>query len=102
MSAVDTLSPVCVDVAREAPETLEVSDPRSGASETTPLTSAKPEGVRSSVAQEERWTFGLIAVFVVMLVAVGMQPAAGPQSARRRTSPYAVMDASAHVVSSTR
>lgn len=96
MSAVDTLSPVCVDVAREAPETLKVSDPLSGAS-VTPIPSAQ-----LSLHREEQWTFALIALFAAMLTVVAMQPTSARRTASRSTGVYAEMDASAHVITAAR
>lgn len=103
MAAVDTLSPVCVDVGRDAPATLPVAAPLSGVSATlTPAAAPRNGAVPTSLHHEERWTFGLIAIFAAMLVAVAMQPASAQRPARRDDGRYAAMDSGASPIASAR
>lgn len=103
MTAVDTLAPVCVDVAREAPETLPVAAPLSGVPVTpTPAVASKSGAASVTLHREERWTFGVIAVFAAMLIAVAMQPTSARPATPRNDARYAAMDGGASLLAGAR
>lgn len=104
MSAVESLSPVCVDVAREAPKTLNLPKPRSEASGVAkpPAPSAASVDTPTALRREERWAFSLIGVFAALLIAVALQPANTRPAAQRDDARYASMDGGASLLAGAR